>query len=589
MLRGLLKYGLIIGSVVWFNISVGQNTTAGPAPVYTLKLINTDSVKLFKYIKYKTTYKTEKELTKSVNTILKDLRIDGYLLADIVYKKGDSLNKIYGLQIGKKFMWAHLKRGNADMDVLSKLGYSEKLYTNKPFSYSQAAKLIEKSISYYENNGYPFASLKLDSIFVQDNSLSAVLFLNKNKFIKIDSMLIKGDAKINKTFLYRYLGLRPSMPYNESNFRSISKKTKQLAFLTESKALRLDITDKQNKLYLFLNKRNASQFDGIIGILPDNKTGKTVFTGDVKIKLVNTIFRSGETFDLNWRRLQTQTQDFKGRVIYPYILGSPIGVDYSLKIYKKDTSFIDVNNNAGLQYYFNGLNNLKVFYKQRNANILSASGLAFITVLPDYADVTTQSYGLGLSFEKLDYRFNPHKGFSININGQTGNKTIKKNPKINDMVYTNLQLKSTQYQSEGDLNLFIQIKGNSVLHIGAQYGTVFGSAPVFKNELFRIGGLRTLRGFDEESIYASSYVIPTLEYRFLFAQNSNILLFAEGAWYENLSTSAYFNDMPYSLGAGINFDTKAGIFSLNYALGSQKGNGIDIRSGKIHFGLTALF
>lgn len=589
MLRGLLKYGYIICSVVWFNISVGQNMPAKQSPFYSLKLINTDSVKIFKYIKYKTSYKTEKELIKSVNTVLKDLRMDGYLLADVVSKTGDSLNKIYGIQIGKKFKWAHLKRGNADMDVLSKLGYSEKLYTNKPFSYGQAAKLIEKSIIYYENNGYPFASLKLDSISVQDNSLSAVLCLNKNKFIKIDSILIKGDAKINKTFLYRYLGLRPLMPYNEANLRSISKKTKQLAFLTEAKPLRLDITDKQNKLYLFLNKRNASQFDGIIGILPDNKTGKTVFTGDVKIKLVNTIFRSGETFDLNWRRLQSQTQDFKGRVIYPYILGSPIGVDYSLKIYKKDTSFIDVNNNAGLQYYFSGLNNLKVFYKQRNANILSASGLAFITVLPDYADVTTQSYGLGLSFEKLDYRFNPHKGFSININGQTGNKTIKKNPKINDMVYTNLQLKSTQYQSEGDLNLFIQIKGNSVLHLGAQYGTVFGSAPVFKNELFRIGGLRTLRGFDEESIYASSYVIPTLEYRFLFAQNSNILLFAEGAWYENLSTSAYFNDMPYSFGAGINFDTKAGIFSLNYALGSQKGNGIDIRSGKIHFGLTALF
>jgi len=589
MTKRALIYWYLIFSLVCFNISEGQTQTAGPAPVYTLKLINTDSVKIFKYIKYKNNYKTEKELNKSVNTVLKDLRMDGYLLADIVSKTGDSVNKIYGLQIGKKFKWAHLKKGNADMAVLSKLGYSEKLYTNKPFSYGQAARLIEKSIAYYENNGYPFASLKLDSISIADNSLSAVLYLEKNKFIKIDSIIINGDAKINKQFLYRYLGIRPNIPYNEAAFRATSKKLKQLPFLNEQRGPELRFFEKQNKLYLFLNKKNASQFDGIIGILPDNKTGKTVFTGDVKIKLVNTIFRSGETFDLNWRRLQTQTQDFKGRVIYPYILGSPIGIDYALKIYKKDTSFIDVNHNAGLQYYFSGLNNLKVFYKQRNANILSTSGLAFITVLPDYADVSTQSYGLGLSFEKLDYRFNPHKGFSININGQTGNKTIKKNPKINDLVYNNLQLKSTQYQGEGDLNLFLQIKGNNVLRFGAQYGTVFGSAPVFKNELFRIGGLRTLRGFDEESIYASSYVIPTLEYRFLFSQNSNILLFAEGAWYENTSTSTYFNDMPYSFGAGINFDTKAGIFSLNYALGSQKGNGIDVRSGKIHFGLTALF
>lgn len=582
------KYLLVCCAVFCFCKVSGQNPVLG-GQNFNLKLINTDSVKIFKYIKYKEKYKTNKELIQSVNAILNDLRSQGYLLADVVSKRGDSLNKIYSIQIGQKFKWAKLKKGNADMDVMSKMGYSERLYTNKVFSYSQAARLIEKSITYYENNGYPFASLKLDSISIEDNSLSAVLNVNKNKLIKIDSIVVKGDAKINKTFLYRYLGIKPMMPYNEASFRSISKKLKQLPFLSESKGLRLDITEKQNKLYLFLNKKNASQFDGIIGILPDNKTGKTVFTGDVKIKLVNTIFRSGETFDLNWRRLQTQTQDFKGRVIYPYILGTPIGVDYALKIYKKDTSFIDVNNNIGLQYYFSGLNNLKVFYKQRNANILSTSGLAFVTVLPDYADVSTQSYGLGLSFEKLDYRFNPHKGIAININAQTGNKTIKKNPKINDIVYNNLQLKSTQYQSEGDVNLFLQIKGNSVFHIGAQYGTVFGSAPVFKNELFRIGGLRTLRGFDEESIFASSYVIPTLEYRFLFGQNSNILVFAEGAWYENNSSGVYLNDMPFSFGAGINFDTKAGIFSLNYALGSQKGNGIDIRSGKIHFGLTALF
>lgn len=575
------KYLLFICVLVSFYCAEGQN--------FTLKLINIDSVKIFKYIKYKDKYKTEKELTGSVNSILDDLRSRGYLMADIVSKKGDSLTRIYSLAIGKKFKWARLKKGNANMDVLSKLGYSEKLYTNKPFSYGQAARLLEKTLTYYENNGFPFATVKLDSVQIEENSLSATLNVNKNKLIKIDSIIIKGDAKINKSFLYRYLGIHPLMPYNEAAFRSLSKKIKQLPFLSEQRAMELRFYEKQNKLYLFLSKKNASQFDGIIGILPDNKTGKTIFTGDVKIRLVNNIFRSGETFDLNWRRLQSQTQDFKAQVIYPYILGTPIGVDYTIKIYKKDSSFIDVNNDVGLQYYFSGLNNIKVFYKQRTASLLSTSGLSGITVLPDYADVSTASYGLGLAFEKLDYRFNPHKGFAINIKAQTGNKTIKKNSKINDLVYNNLQLKSTQYQSEGNANLFLQLSGNNVLRMGAQYGTVFGSAPVFKNELFRIGGLRTLRGFDEESIYASTFIIPTLEYRFLFGQNSNILLFAEGAWYENNSTTVYFKDMPYSVGAGINFDTKAGIFSLNYALGSQKGNGIDIRSGKIHFGLTALF
>lgn len=580
MLLKLFRY-LIVSALIVLSVK-------GSAQNYSLKLINTDSVKIFKYLKYKNSFKSEKEITKELNKILFELRKEGHLIANIDSIQKDSLISIAYLSIGAKYKWAKLKRGNAEMDVVSKLGYSEKIYTGKSFNYLQTAKFIEKTLSYYENNGYPFASLQLDSLTIQENTISAVINLSKNKLIKLDSILVEGDAKINNTFLYRYLSIKPNMPYNDEAFRAISKKLRQLPFLSEAKPQVIRLTEKQNKLYLFLNKKNASQFDGIIGILPDN-TGKTVFTGDVKIKLINTIFRGGETFDLNWRRLQTQTQDFKARVIYPYLLGSPIGTDYAIKIYKKDTSFIDVNNNIGLQYYFNGLNNLKVFYKQRNANLLSANGLAFTTVLPDYADITTQSYGVGFVFEKSDYRFNPHQGIFINITAQTGNKTIKKNPKINDAVYTNLQLKSTQYQSEGEVHGFIRIKGNSVLHLAAQYGSVFGDAPVFKNELFRIGGLRTLRGFDEESIFASTYVIPTIEYRFLFSQNSNILLFAEGAWYENNSSGNYNSDMPYSIGAGINFDTKAGIFSLNYALGSQQGNPIDIRAGKIHFGLTALF
>ena len=44
-----------------------------------------------------------------------------------------------------------------------------------------------------------------------------------------------------------------------------------------------------------------------------------------------------------------------------------------------------------------------------------------------------------------------------------------------------------------------------------------------------------------------------------------------------------------SVGARINFEPKAGILTLNYALGNQFNNGFDLRNGKIHFGLTALF
>jgi outer membrane protein assembly factor BamA len=552
-----------------------------------LQIINTDSVAVFKKINYKKQFTHTQFAEKEITTISLSLINEGYIATsvDSIIKKENNL--IAYLNIGEKYQWATLKINEKDQPVIGKIGYGERYFTNRTFRYSELSRMMEKIIVYYENNGYPFANVKLDSVTINKNQFIANIKIEKNVFVKLDSLIVEGNGKVSQKFLKRYLNIKNGMPYNAFVYKGISNKIRQLSFITEKKPPVLKLTDKQNKLHLFLDKKNASQFDGIVGFLPDNK-GKTVITGDLKIKLVNNILKSGETFDLQWRRLQSQTQDLKVNIIYPYLFGLPVGVDYAIKLYKKDTTFIDVNNSLGLNYYYSGLNFIKVFYKQRNANLISTNGLQFATSLPDYADVITRAYGLGFFYEKLDYRFNPKTGVSIHIQGSVGDRTIKKNPKINDVAYSNVDLKTNQYQTEGVISGYINLYKNHVLKLATQFGSVFGNN-LYKNELMRIGGLRTLRGFDEESIYTSTYIIPTLEYRFLFEKNSNIFLFGEGAWYENNSISTYINDAPISVGAGINFETKAGIFNLSYALGKQFSNGFDLRTGKIHAGLTAVF
>lgn len=554
---------------------------------YKLKVINTDSASVFKKISYKKQFSDKAYIEKEANKIYISLIEEGYISASVDSVTHDSLNYIAYITAGKKYKWINLNYDKKDQAIISKLGYNEHFFSKRAFKFSELSKFMEKIIVYYENNGYPFASAKLDSLNFENAHVAAKLNVEKNLFIKLDSLVTEGSGKVSQKFLLRYLGIKNGMPYNTAVFMDVSKKIKQLPFVTEKKPPVIQLTDKQNKLFLFLEKKNASQFDGIVGILPNDK-GKTVFTGDLKIKLVSTIFKSGETVDIQWRRLQTQTQDLKASLIYPYIGGLPVGADYNIKIYKKDTTFLDVNNAIGLNYYFSGLNYIKVFYKQRNANLISTSGLSNITVLPEYADVVTKAYGLGLFLEKLDYKFNPRKGFGVNVQGSVGSRQIKKNPKINDVAYSTLDLKTSQYQVEGTAVGYINIVKNHVVKLSSQFGTVFGNT-IYKNELFRIGGLRTMRGFDEESIYASTYVIPTIEYRFLFEKNSNLFLFAEGAYYENHSVNSKYDDNPISFGAGINFETKAGIFNLSYAIGKQQGNSFDMRIGKIHAGLTALF
>jgi hemolysin activation/secretion protein len=80
-----------------------------------------------------------------------------------------------------------------------------------------------------------------------------------------------------------------------------------------------------------------------------------------------------------------------------------------------------------------------------------------------------------------------------------------------------------------------------------------------------------------------------LEWRYLLEQNSYAYLFWNGAYYENRSVNKFIHDTPYGFGLGLSFETKAGIFSLNYAIGKQFNNPIDIRAAKVHFGLISFF
>jgi outer membrane protein assembly factor BamA len=556
---------------------------------YSLRFTVSDHPEVLRNLNYKKKLSTRTAAEKELNEVIRGLQAQGYLLADTDSILADSLHMLAQIHTGERYLTAKIGLGNTDPGVAARLSINEGLYKNKTLSYEAISKTMEKLLRFYENTGYPFVSVRLDSIQIENQSLSAQLLVQKNKLYKIDSIVVSGDARINPSYLRRYLNIREGMVYNEAVIQAISGKIRQLPFLTEKQLQRVQLSGRINKLILYLDKKNASQFDGIIGLLPDVNTRKTIITGDVKLKLVNGIIRNGETFDLQWRRLQTQTQDFSGHVIYPYLFKSPLGLDYALKIYRRDSTFTDINNNFGLQYYFKGLNNFKVYYRQKSSNLISTYGLAAVTVLPEYADITMQAYGTGVFYEQLDYRFNPRRGFVMNVNAQAGERNIRKNPAINEQVYNALILQSTQYQFEFSGAAYLPLIGQNILKFGLQAASVFGDQMIYRNELFRIGGLKTLRGFDEESIFASTYVIPTLEYRFLFGRNSNLLLFAEGAWYENNSNRQYSQDRPLSLGAGINFDTKAGIFSMSYGVGNQQGNGFDLRNGKIHFGLTALF
>ena len=556
---------------------------------YELQL-HTAEGKLPSGIKVESNFSSPAKRKAYLEDLLSTLQQEGYLTASI-----DSTKEVKNLMhahfhVGEALKWAQLGKGNVEEEVLSQIGFREKLYQGRPLNPRGFQRLQARLLQFYENHGYPFAAIRLDSIQIANQQLNGTLHVEKNLFVKIDTIIIKGDARIAPIYIHNYIGIKPGDVYNESIVRRISTRIKEIPFLQEIKGSQVVFTPDKASLYLYLKGSKASQFNGIIGILPDNQTGEITVTGDIKLKLKNALKR-GELIDFNWRKLQPLTQNLDVKLNYPFLLNTPLGVDLNFSLYKRDTTYLEVIRNLGLQYLLRGEDYVKVYFNRSTSDLLSLTNILNQTTLPEFADVATTTYGLGFNRVKLDYRPNPQRGYRFFVDGGVGTKVITKNDsleEVNPNIYDGVNLRSTQFNIRIDGEAFVPIGKRSTVRFGAKGGHLINDN-LFINEMYRLGGIKTLRGFDEETIFASTYGIGTIEFRYLFERNSNFFVFYDGAYYEQIQTEEKVIDTPYGFGAGVNFETKAGIFSINYALGKQFDNPIRVSAAKIHFGFVNFF
>jgi translocation and assembly module TamA len=508
------------------------------------------------------------------------------------------------VNLGHSYKWVRLRKGNVSGDVLGSAGFREEQFKGKIYNPEQFSKRTERMLQFLENNGYPFASVRLDSIEADSNGISASMNLQMNELILFDTMEMIGGANIKKGYLYKYLGIKPGSLYNEDMMLQINSRISQLPFLKTSRSSSVYFYGNKAMPILYLENRKASSIDGVIGFAPNNtqpgSSNKLLITGEANLKLQN-LFGSGKSFDLNYRSFLGNSQDLKIKFMYPYILETSLALDYELNLLKQDTTFLDVKNEFGIQYRFIGTDYFKVFYSIQTTSLITVdtNRLKASRQLPDAADLRNNTYGAGFKMTRLDYFLNPRRGFSVDLNAGVGVKNLVRNPTIDAILFTKadgkkyslydtVPLKYIQYRFQGTAEYFIPLFSRAAMRLQANGGHIVAEN-LFINELFRIGGIRTLKGFDEQAIFASTYLIVNTELRYLLQQNSNVILFWNGAYYRNSVRSPVLTDRPYGFGAGFNFETGAGIFSIFYAVGKEFNNPIDFNKAKVHFGFVNYF
>ena len=460
-----------------------------------------------------------------------------------------------------------------------------------------------KIIQYLSDNGYPFVTGFFQSSLKDSSDFELRFHIDKGPYVVVNDVFFNEDIKISKQYLYQMLGIKKESTYSKYQIQTIANKIRNLSFLEMNTAPKLSFLANRASIFLPLKEKKASKFDFIIGVLPSTNAGKRTWTinGEFLGDFINK-FGQGERFSINFKRLSLEDQFLKMSASLPFVLSSPFGVDGSFEIKRNRNITLDVNANIGSKYTINSTNQIKAYWTYKSSSLLNPD-LALILnqgKLPQNLDIRYRGGGIEYDYTALDYIFNPRKGWTSRINGSLGLRSFVKNQQIltlsNEKVdfanaYDSISKANLQFNLEIEFEHFLPISNLGALRNRVAFAQRYNNGNIIQNELYRIGGNRLLRGFNELGFLSDFYIIYTGEFRLILDQNSFLNLpFIDLAWLRNRNNVNDERLVPaYGIGMGMNFSTKAGIFNLTFAAGNYDNTGFDFANTKIHFGYLNLF
>ncbi len=586
-----------------------QNLPDRQAGNYQLSIrsVDKDAAFISTQLGLQTNFANRNACLEYVNQLPSQLQSKGYVTNSIDSLKIDSLSASMVIFVGELYLWAQLDARSVEPDLLNAVGWREKLFADKPMDFTQVQLWQDRFLTQLENTGYPFAKVYLDSLQLEAEKVFALLKVKKGPLYKIDSIRVYGNAKISGDYLQRYLDIPNGSIYNKQKLLAISKKIRELTYVEEEQPANLTMLGTGSVVNLYLKQKKSSQVNVLVGFLPNNdqlSSKKLLLTGEANILLKNAL-GSGETIGVNWQQIQVKSPRLNLLFQYPYLFHSPVGLDFTFDILRKDSSFVNINLQLGAQYTLNANQSGKLFIQRQQTFISSGSinpaQIIQTRQLPEVGDVSSFNVGVDYELNTTDYRFNPKKGNEFRVITSIGTKTIKKNNEIVtlkdpgdpsfdfDKLYDTIKLKSYQFRARATLAKYFPLANQRSTVKTAINAGAFQSGNIFRNELFQIGGYKLLRGFDEESQYLSHFAIATLEFRYLVGQNSFFYALADGGWGRNNSQNVKANYTYFGTGLGLAFETKAGIFNLAWAVGKRNDTELNLRQSKIHFGFVNYF
>ena len=453
--------------------------------------------------------------------------------------------------------------------------------------YSEPYHWLDEVLRISENSGYPFASVQLDSIQVDGKSLQGKVRYESGPLIVWDSVSLPKSSKTSPIYLQLFSGLEIGEPFSQKQFENSIQKIRRSHYFTLNGSPEINFQNRTAIASFPIQERKVNVFDGVIGFLPnENEQGNLLVTGQVDLQLFH-LGGKGRDIALQWQRLNIQSQSLELGYREAFIFRSKLDFGFQFSLLKQDTSFVNREFELDFGYQISDAGYLRFFTNRKSGDLLNSNLDQGTNNLPSALDYRWTQYGLKGEWDLRDEVVFPRRGTLIKANFSVGNKRILENTGIPVEAYAEISESSLQIQGG--------ITGEKHVYMNPFWGMwVKGSAGIlqndnlFLNEYFRLGGLKTIRGFNEKFFFARSYGFLSFEQRLFFGENTYLMVFTDVGILNNPYNSPK-KDKPFSFGTGINLDTGGGLFSFVFALGKSNIQPLSFEYARVHFGYLARF
>ena len=522
-----------------------------------------------------------------LEAFLHSLHLEGYPAAHIRSKTfvGDTLD--VRLEAGQLFSWMHLRQGNLDGRRAMKAGYQESTFRRQPVNFVQLRSFFDGILDEAQNTGYPFATVRLDSLAMEEEGLVAAINFDPGPFITFDTLDIDGDSKTKSLFLSRLLQVAPGAPFSQAAVDHALKSLQKIPYLQLVDQPSLTFRNETAQVTLPINDRRINTLDGIIGVLPNEaEDNKLLVTGQFNLSLYN-VGGKGREYSLQWQRLSRYSQNLSLRAKEPVLFGSLLDLSVSFDLLKEDTTFLNRDFKVGLTYPVRPELTVGFFSRRQAGDMLKVPEEELTARITDIADFRFSNYGIDLVWNTFDQLFAPRRGGLAAFEAGIGNKKILDNTAMPSSAYEGFDKNAIQYYAtfSAERHLYLSPSFGAWLRLR---GGEMANKNLFLNDLFRLGGLSSFRGFNENFFFAKQYVYVNFEPRYYFHDYSYFLLFLDmGRVWNKVGTAA--KDWPRSSGMGVRLDTDGGVFNFIIAWGRSHEQAVGLKTPHIHFGYTGKF